>query len=483
MVWTFGPLDPQQEELFYLVLSNTASPSDTLTNQADIYTDLDFNEENNHAEADVHVSDEQPDLYIDKNRAGDEPTPGETMLYEINYGNDGPVASGPVVMTDTLPAGTSVVTWWSQNGYDLWVEQSRNGKLVLTVPSIPGNWGDRLYLRVQVGAGVPLDTELFNQVDIYTAGDSNTGNNHSERSDWTTEPRGNVAIDKAFGWGTTVPGGEGEYWLNPRNNGNVAASVLLTETLPAGTSFLHSRRWTGSVEVPFPPTYVDDEIVVWNLGVMEPGDRLNLNVRLGYDAGLLAGNTLENCAMVAMDGDDLWPYDNESCAEVRINDAGTNVSVRKRFDWNGEGQLQYNIQVRNLGTTELQDVVITDILPAGTGFTGNWWHNFWEEIQFSQVGDQLTWTLSRLEPNWMFDIDFQTDLDGGLIGVQGLAFTNTVEAPVTGDVYPADNLHELVAYTGPDLFAEKWHSGGTLLPGERVTLTVRAGNQSPWPWR
>jgi uncharacterized repeat protein (TIGR01451 family) len=386
-------------------------------------------------------------------------------------------------MTDTLPAGTTVVEWWSENGYDVWEEQTRNGELVLTAPSIPGHWDDRLYLRVLVDAGLPLDTELFNEVDIYTEGDSNSDNDHSERSDWTREPRGNVSIHKHFGWGTTVPGGEGEYHLNPHNNGNVATSVLLTETLPAGTTFLHSRRGTGSVEVPFPPTYVDDEIAVWDLGVMEPGDWYNLNVRLGYDAELWPGRVLENCATVAMDGEDPWPFDDESCVEVRISDHGPNVSVSKRAEWNSEDQLRYEIRVRNLGTTELEDVVISDILPAGTSFSGNWWHNFWEDIQFNQDGDRLNWTLSRLEPSWSFDINFEADLDGGLIGVQGLAFTNTVEAPVAGDVYPADNLHEQVSYTGPDLFAEKWHSGGTLLPGERVTLTVRSGNQSPWPWR
>jgi uncharacterized repeat protein (TIGR01451 family) len=186
--------------------------------------------------------------------------------------------------------------------------------------------------------------------------------------------------------------------------------------------------------------------------------------------------------MVTTDGEDGWPFDDESCAEVRINGSGSNVSVSKRADWNGEGQLQYNIQVRNLGTTELQDVTITDILPAGTGFNGNWSSNFWEGIDLNQVGDQLNWTVDRLDPQSMFDIDFQVDLDGGLVGVQGLAFTNTVEVPVTGDVYPADNQHQVVTYTGPDLYAEKWLSEGVPLPGERITFTVRVGNQSRGPW-
>jgi uncharacterized repeat protein (TIGR01451 family) len=216
---------------------------------------------------------------------------------------------------------------------------------------------------------------------------------------------------------------------------------------------------------------------------MEPGEWYNLNVRLGYDSDLTGGTVLENCAVVAMDGQDTWPFDDESCAEVPIRGTGANVSVMKRAQWNWEGQIQYEIRLRNLGTTTLQDMVVVDTLPAGTSFSGNWWHNFWEDVQFSQVGNQLRWTVSRLEPEWMLDIYFEADLDSELIGDQGLAFTNRVEAPVTGDVYPADNVHELVTYTGPDLYAEKWLSGGELLPGETITLTVRCGNKSLWPWQ
>jgi uncharacterized repeat protein (TIGR01451 family) len=334
-----------------------------------------------------------------------------------------------------------------------------------------------------VAPGAPLDTELFNQVDIYTEGDSDPGNNHSERSDWTREPRGNAGIHKEFGWGTMVPGGEGEYWLDVRNHGNFATSVIVTETLPAGTSFLHSRRWTGSEEVPFPPDYVDGEVAVWDLGLMEPGDWYNLNVRLAYDSDLKPATSLKNCALVGMDGQDIWPFDDESCVDVQIHSTGPNLSVHKRAQWNWEGRIQYEIRFRNLGTTRLEDVVITDTLPDGTTFSGNWWHNFSEEIQFNQAGNQLTWTLSQLEPTWSSEIYFEVDLDGVLIGEQGLAFTNTVEAPLTGDVYPADNVHALVTYTGPDLYAQKWLSEGELMPGQRITLTVRFGNLSPGPWR
>jgi len=68
-----------------------------------------------------------------------------------------------------------------------------------------------------------------------------------------------------------------------------------------------------------------------------------------------------------------------------IHEAGPNLRVFKEYQWNWEGQIQYNVSFLNVGTTTLYDVVLTDTLPAGTSFNGKWWHGFWEGIDFAQV--------------------------------------------------------------------------------------------------
>jgi uncharacterized repeat protein (TIGR01451 family) len=73
-------------------------------------------------------------------------------------------------------------------------------------------------------------------------------------------------------------------------------------------------------------------------------------------------------------------------------------------------------------------------------------------------------------------------LDGGIVDEQGLAFTNEVEAPIVSDVYPGDNYGQVTATTGPDIYVEKWLSGGEPRPGEIVTFTVEFGNASRGPW-
>jgi uncharacterized repeat protein (TIGR01451 family) len=482
VAWTLGPLGPGEEKQFQIVLDNTADPGDTLVNVADVWTLYDDNSWNNHVEAQVDVvsSSQQPDLYVNKNPNPGDPAQGQTMLWEINYGNEQPVASGPVVLSDTLPDGTSVDSWFSGNGYSLWTESSTAGKFVLQAPTIPGNWGDRIYLRLQVDAIV--GAQLTNTVAITTPNDSDPGNNWDQRNDaYVDNPRWNAHIDKSLGWGQLTPGGQVEYNLNVGNAGNMAADTTVTDSLPPGMSFNQAQNCTGPVCVPFPPDDVDDGTVVWNLGTMEPGEWLNLTLRLDIADDVDPGTILDNCAEVAIDGDDSWPYDDSDCVTETVNDYGPNLRIEKDYQWNGEIQLEYTIEFRNLGSMTLYDVDIVDTLPADT-FFNNWWHWFWEDVQFDQDGDQLTWTISRLDPGWASGLRYQVNLDGDLIGEQGLCFDNAAEAPVPGDVWPADNEDAVTACTGPDVYAEKWLSGGEPRPGEVVTFTVEFGNHSLSPW-
>ncbi len=484
VIWDLGPLASQQQIDFYLYLDHTAGDGDTIHNVADAWALYDNQVDDNHAEADVQVVAEFPDLWINKHPETANPMAGETMLWRLDYGNQGPVASGPVELTDTLPAGTTVVEWWSANGYG-WEEVSSNGQLVLRTPSVPGHWGDQIYLRLAVNSGLAVETQLANTAEVVTSADTDPDNNRTERDDvWVSEEWRNASVDKSLSWATLVPGGSIEYSVGVRNNGNAAATFVLTDVLPAGTSFDAAWLNQGSTNVPFPPDHEDNTMAVWELGVLEPGAWRNLQVRLAIAPATAAGAVLENCAYVDMGHVDHMPYDNEACHTSQVNPPGPNLAVDKTHRWNGHGQLEYNIQVHNLGITLLEDVVLTDVLPAGTAFNGNWSNWFQQPVMLTdQSATELVWTIQRMEPGWSAGLAFQVDLDGGLVGVPGLAFTNTVEAPVAGDVAPGDNEDTEVAYSGPDLYVKKELTGGQPVPGGIITFTVELGNANqggPW---
>ncbi|NUM44758.1 MAG: DUF11 domain-containing protein [Anaerolineales bacterium] len=484
VAWAFGPLNPAQEIRFNLVLLNTASPGDVLHNVADLSAPLDPNGWNNHAEADVVVVDEYPNLYINKHPNPGDPTPGQTMLWEINYGNNGPVASGPVTLTDTLPLSTTVVSWISENGYDLWTDLSvSDEQLILTTPSIPGYWSDRILLHILLDPGIAIGTQLTNTIAITTPNDSDPNDNWHVRNDvWTNAPHWNGYLNKTFGWGTLIPGGEVDYNLHARNLGNMPIHAWFTDTLPAHTEFAYAWLNIGPYNYPFPPDYVDNQIAVWDLGILAPGEWRNFSIHLNIDDAALPGDTLTNCAEVAHSFPEDSPEDNVSCVSKLLTAPGPNLQIEKSYHWNWEGQLNFSIEFRNIGTTALYSVTLTDTLPAETTFNGNWWHWYWQNIAFTDLGDHLAWTISELQPGQSAGLSFDLDLNEGVIDVPGLAFTNTVEAPIPDDVNPADNISTVVPVTGPDIYVNKWLSGGLPRPGEVVTFTIEFGNQNTWPW-
>jgi uncharacterized repeat protein (TIGR01451 family) len=491
VTWDMDTLAPGSQGRFYLVLDvdSGAVLSDTIarnviTVTAGNYEPGDWQGDNGAKSDDFHVGSGSPDLYVSKHSNLGDPVPGQTFLYQINYDNHGPAASGPVLLTDTLPLSTTFVSWFSNNGYTLWTEEiTTGGQFVLSAPALPGYWGDQIYLRLRVSDAVTYNTQLTNTVEITTAGDSDPNNNWDQRNDvWVSSPRWGVSVDKSWGGGQLVPGGQINYNIHWNNNGNMAAHTWLTDTLPAGTTFLTATQWIGYDYVPLEPSHVGGGIVAWDLGVLEPGEWGDFNLRLAISRTVAPDTTITNCATIAITQTDNWPYDNTDCVVEAVRDVGPNLRVRKESWWDWEEQIDYRIRVENIGTTRMEDIWITDTYPISTTFEDNWWKEGgpWITRTHDAPNRQLIFWAQDLNPGNSASIRFAADLDESLHGVQGLIFTNTVEAPWPGDVHPADNTDVELAYTGPDVYVEKWLSGGELRAREIVTFTVEFGNRNSW---
>jgi len=483
VVWTLGPLNPGEYEDFYLVLDNSASAGDTLVNEVVGSTDSDPNDWNDFAEAEVGIVDEEPDLYVDKWAEPWDPAPGQTFVYMINYGNNGPVASGPVELTDILPSGVTIDSWRSSNDYNLWEEASAGGNFILTAPTIPGNWGDTIELRVFLDASVNPGTTLQNEVTISTPIDTDPENNQSTAWYEAGDPRWDGNIYKGFGWGVLTPGGYAGYNIHAMNNGNMATGVTVTDMMPPGTSFIESWSELNGVWVLFPPDNIDGQLLTWNLGTFEPAQAQQISVRLKLD-DVNAGTTIVNCATLTISGDDEQPSNNTACVEEMIHEPGANLRVLKEHWWEGEDSLHYSINVENNGTTTLTNVEIVDTYPQELQFNGEWWDNYWEEITLSQNVAQrkLIWTIPDLQTGNSLSIDFILNVKSGFVGEQGLAFTNLVEAPIAGDVYPANNSDEDTAYAGPNLYVEKKLISEFPNPGNEIVFAVEFGNATRGNW-
>ena len=221
--------------------------------------------------------------------------------------------------------------WRSENGYDLWEDHSTASQLILEAPTLPGHWGDRILLRVRVDAGVPVGTQLTNTVEIATAGDSDPNNNREVRNDvWIKPPRWDSMVDKRFGAGPMVPGGEIYYNLHIRNNGNMATHTVLTDTLPLGVSLSQAEDCSGPILRALParqPGRPGGRLGPGRHGTGGVGP-VEASARTSA-ARVQPGAVLTNCAELAIDGHDSRPIDNADCVADRVNTAGPNFRIDK----------------------------------------------------------------------------------------------------------------------------------------------------------
>jgi uncharacterized repeat protein (TIGR01451 family) len=482
VIWNLGTVLPTDlPQRFYLVLSNSANAGDTLHNVIDIGTLYDQDWNNNHAEADVNVSNGQPDLYVKKDSQPGDPTSGQLFRYNIQYGNNGLVASGPVWLTETLPVSTTFVSWQSQNGFNLWTPIITDGEeIVFYAPSIPANWGDQIFLTLELEDTVAWGTQLTNTIEIATSNDTNPGDNTFVNNwTWVNGPRYNVSVDKQFAGGALVPNGQFNYWIGFSNNGNtIAHDGLLTDTLPAHTTFITAYQDLGwGIRVPFLPASSVGNQLIWDLGDLPVNHSDGFHMEVQIDPATAVGTILTNCATIGISDLENDPYDNTACVTDTVQSAGTNLRVTKFARWQGQNQIRYEVRIENIGTTTINNVNITDTLPISASL--NWWNtNFWQQWWGNGDNQQITLTLERLEPGWTTWLNAEINLPGV---PNGTFFTNTVEITTPpDDVNPADNMDVSVLGTGPDLVIEKSLTGGTPRPGQLLTYTLHFKNDSQW---
>jgi uncharacterized repeat protein (TIGR01451 family) len=485
VAWEFGAINPGEWQHFQVVLLNEAMPGTTLENWVEISALFDFEDKNDHASAQAWVGEGNYNLYVNKHPNPGDPTPGETMIYNIDYGNQDAFTSGQITLTETLPAGTSLVDWYSMNGYLLWEQVSYvDNVLVLSAPALPGYWGDQLRLTLLVDAGLDYGVQLTNTVEITTPGDVDPWNNvHSNSDAWTSPPRPDARINKQIPWERIYPGGTLVYPINFFNDGNTTFDAVITDTIPAGMTFQDVHAWLHGVEFDFQPVYMDEQVIVWNYADLPPGEWVDFDLRLAIDPAFEPGTTATNCIEIDTGLSDGSPWNNTACVAYTIQDVGPNLRVTKSGWWNWEGQLHYSLMVQNTGSEPLDNVWLTDTYPLSTTFNGNsWWWGPWITMTSNLTDRQLVFWVDYMNPGDNAGIEIEVDLDGDIIGERGLTFTNLAQAPVEGDVYPADNTAEVTNFTGPDVFIEKWLSGGVPLPGEILTFTVEFGNLNNGPW-
>jgi uncharacterized repeat protein (TIGR01451 family) len=351
-----GPLASGATKTIHVLTAVAASASGAIANTAAV-SGPNFDPEplNDHSTATTAV-EQIANLGITKTASATTARPGETLTYTLVAENEGPSASNPTTLTDTLPAGVEYV---SDDG-------GCNASLAPTVTCALGSLANgeaktvHIVTRVTATTGSVINTALVEGPlpDPVAANDSSSATTTIEEvSDLVLHKRAGVAAVKA--------GEQLTYTLEVENKGpSASAANSVTDILPAGLTYVSD---TGGCDTSALPT------ITCEVGALTAGSTATVEIVTEVEAG--ASGSIQNTAQVSGPNPDPEPSDDGASATTPIVPFAANLALKKTASSNGPvgvgDTITYTLTATDNGPDPSPETVVTDNLPAGLAYVSD----------------------------------------------------------------------------------------------------------------
>ncbi|MDZ7789009.1 MAG: hypothetical protein U5L08_00655 [Xanthomonadales bacterium] len=437
-----------------------------------------------------------PDLSVVKTDTVGSAAPGDTIVYSLDYANNGNQDATGTVITETVPAATTFNAGASTAG---WSCGGTTPGSTCTFSAGDVDAGDTGSVLFAVDVDTPLDsgvTQVLNSTSIADDGSNGPDPTPGDNSDDETTPidaAPDLGLIKDDGGATTVPGGSVAWTLDYENVGNQQATgVTITDTVPASSSFDAGASTAGWACA---PDNSAGSTCTFNVGTVGGnGGSGSVVFAVTVDNPLAAGVTeLVNGASVADDGSngvDPTPGNNSDVDDTPINGAVPDLVLTK--DDGGAtttpgGTVTWTIGIENVGNQDATGVVITDTVPANSNFNPAASSPGWSCVPDGSAGSVCSLAIGGLTGGGgSTSASFGVTVDNPLAaGVTELVNGATVADdgsngadPTPGNNSDADNTP--INGAAPDLVLSKDDGGATTTPGGTVTWTLsfqNVGNQ------
>jgi uncharacterized repeat protein (TIGR01451 family) len=199
----------------------------------------------------------------------------------------------------------------------------------------------------------------------------------------------NLQLEKSVDRDTIAPDGILTYTLSYRNTGNqTATSVSIRDALPGGTVYVSDSATAGGI--------LDNRTLSWSIGDVPSGDVGLVSFQVKVSSLAIQGQTITNQATILGSGIAAIAS-NQTLTTVTTESALTLTKTAARAFLYASDSLTYTLAVQNNSATTVANVLLTDTLPANTGFV--------EASHNGQaVGQLVTWDLGDLAAGTEVDV-------------------------------------------------------------------------------
>lgn len=340
--------------------------------------------------------------------------PGDVVVFQIHVQNTGPVALNNVTLTDVVPGNTTFNAAGSDAGWTGCPDGAAAGTLCTlgTFSVAPGTTETRAF-AVRIDNPLPANvTQVMNQAivsspDVPTPIPSDDPSTPGDPGDPTDVPV--VAapdmvltkVDDVPGGSVVAPGDTIVYTLTYQNVGNQnATGVVITETVPANTSFNAGASTAGWVCVPNGNAGSTCTLAIGAVAAGAAAANVSFAVTI-VDPVPAGTSQIANTARVDDDGSngpDPTPNDNEDSETTPL--LGTPGLHLTKTDGDIStvpgGVVVYTLRYWNDGDTDVANGVITETVPAHSTFVPGSSTAGWACVPNTSAGSICTLAVGTL---------------------------------------------------------------------------------------
>ncbi len=285
---------------------------------------------------------------------------GQSLTYTITASNaSGPFNAQAVTVSDVLPAGTTFSTLTPPVGWTCSTPAvGANGTVTCTIPTLTvgASATFTLVVNAPVAGGLVTNTAT---ISSSTPEPATPVNPNTASVTTTVVPQANLSLIKTDSPDPVGVGQNLTYSIVVSNGGpSAATAVTLTDTLPAGVTFVSAASTQG--------TCTGTTTVTCSIGTLTNGASATATIVVKPTAS----GTLTNTASVtAAEGDP--NIANNTATAITVVNPAVDLAITKTDAPDPVllgGNINYTISVVNNGPSAATNTIVTDALPASVTF-------------------------------------------------------------------------------------------------------------------
>jgi len=292
----------------------------------------------------------------------------------VNFTNNGPSDAQTVTVTDAVPANTTFVsavvttgTGWSTSAPAV----GGTGNVVFSKGTVAAGETAVFTIVVHVTASTPSGTTITNSAVGATVTTDPTPGNNTGTATTTVQTSADLAVTKSDSPDPVIAGNNLTYTISFVNNGpSDAQTVMVTDAVPANTTFVSAAVTTGSGWSMSAPAVGGTGNVVFSKATVAAGETATFSMVVNVNSGTPNGTTITNSAVGAAVTPDPTPGNNTGTATTTVN-AMADLAVTKTDTPDpvfAGSNITYTVNFVNNGPNIADTVTVTDAVPANTTF-------------------------------------------------------------------------------------------------------------------